>query len=395
MEELIKFIENNFDNGNSLVQLKNLELLILYLKEHKILLKNLRNINTLIDKSIKLNNMLQKIVLLDDSEEIYKNDNISLLIDIYLDEKNDEILMQSKYKYNSDYYLYIKEISKYNLLTKEEEYDLATRIKNGDTVAREKLINSNLKLVVKIALTFKHNEHNIMDLIGYGNEGLIKAVEKYDCEKYTRFSTYAGIVIRRKINRSIQNNSKSIRFPIHLCEKLPKINQFIESYNIKYNQDPSYELIAKEFNMKPETVKSGLETKEPISFYLSIMNDDDETNKIIDIVGEENNIEDRITEKEIIKYIINTDILNDEEKKVLIYRYGLIDNKCKTQPIIGRIMGKKRQRIDQIEKKALLKLRFSPFIQGYYDKNTDKYKIDISNYSDQKILRLCKEIENC
>jgi len=255
--------------------------------------------------------------------------------------------------------MYLREIGKIPLLTPRQERELARRAQMGDKKAREKLIVSNLRLVVSIAKRYMGRGLSFLDLIQEGNIGLLKAVEKFDWRKGYKFSTYATWWIRQAITRAIADQARTIRIPVHMVETINKVNKLRREYYQKYGEEPSIEELAKMIGKPPEKVKEILEaSKETISLESPIGEDEDSS--IEDFVADESIPSPkkeamRMLMREELEKVLKT--LSPREAMVLRMRYGLLDGKPKTLEEVGQYFNVTRERIRQIEVKALRKLR--------------------------------------
>ena len=258
-----------------------------------------------------------------------------------------------------DVRMYLHDIGKVALLTFEEEKDLAIRIENGDQDARDKLIESNLRLVVSIAKKYVRRGLLFEDLVSEGNLGLMRAVEKFDYRKGYKFSTYATWWIKQGIQRAIADQGRTIRIPVHMHEKINKMVKAQRQLAQELGQDPTPEQIAKEINETPGQVRDMLRIAlEPISLETPI-GDEDESNIGDFIQDDENNSPLEYSRKENLKIDVDEALqnLNEREAQVLIMRFGLDDNKPKTLEDVGKHFNVTRERIRQIEFKALRKLK--------------------------------------
>ncbi|ACM23218.1 MULTISPECIES: RNA polymerase sigma factor RpoD [Thermotoga] len=255
--------------------------------------------------------------------------------------------------------MYLKEIGKIPLLTPAQERELARRAQMGDKKAKEKLITSNLRLVVSIAKRYMGRGLSFQDLIQEGNIGLLKAVEKFDWRKGYKFSTYATWWIRQAITRAIADQARTIRIPVHMVETINKLNRLRREYYQKYGEEPSVEELAKMMGKPPEKIKEILEAaKETISLESPIGEDEDSS--IEDFVADESVPSPkkeamRMLMREELEKVLKT--LSPREAMVLRMRYGLLDGKPKTLEEVGQYFNVTRERIRQIEVKALRKLR--------------------------------------
>ena len=252
--------------------------------------------------------------------------------------------------------LYLSDIQKYRLLTKEEEQELFKRIREeNDDQARQLLILSNLRLVISTAKKLLGNGLPLIDLISEGNIGLIKAINKFDYDKGHRFSTYAVWWIKQSIKKAIINTGRDIRIPSYKYEQLTKVNKVITEYTNRHGEAPSIEYIAKEVELKETKVVLLLnEFQDVISLNETI----GDNIYLEDVIGEEASVEEEmIKEDQLIEMReLLEKILSDRERNILELRYGLYDNKIHTLKEIGEILNITRERVRQIEKKAIIKL---------------------------------------
>ncbi len=255
--------------------------------------------------------------------------------------------------------LYLKEIGRIPLLSPSEERRLARKAANGDERAKQKLCTSNLRLVVSIAKKYMGRGLSFLDLIQEGNIGLLKAVDKFDWKKGYKFSTYATWWIRQAITRAIADQARTIRVPVHMVETINKLNKIIRDYMQKHGSYPTVEDLAVLMEKSREKIAEILKAaRETISLESTVGNDDEST--IGDFVEDSNVLspEDAASQMmlhEQIEKVLNT--LNSREAMVLKMRYGLIDGKAKTLEEVGQYFNVTRERIRQIEVKALRKLR--------------------------------------
>lgn len=255
--------------------------------------------------------------------------------------------------------MYLKEIGGYALLTKEEEESLANAIAAGDQEAKQQLIKHNLRLVVSIAKPYIGRGMSFSDLIQEGNLGLIKAVDKYDVSRGFRFSTYATWWIKQSISRAIKEQARSIRIPAHIIEFMSNIKKAERDFQQKYDRDPKAEEIAAILNVDVKKVKNAYASMQDATS-LDIMVGDEEDTTIGSFVEDESvaldfsAIEDEDRDK-AIQQVLQT--LNDRERKIIIYRFGLQGNRAMTLEEIGKSMQLSKERIRQLEVKALEKLR--------------------------------------
>ena len=255
--------------------------------------------------------------------------------------------------------LYLREIGQVKLLTTDEEIELAARIKKGDKKAREQMIKANLRLVVKIARDYEGIGLPLLDLISEGNIGLMKAVERFDPAKGGKLSTYGSWWIKQSIKRALANQSKTIRLPVHLVDKISKMRRTAMKLQEMLGHEPSDEELADEMGMTAARVRQMRQAAvRPASLDAPI--GDDDSNNFSDVVQDENatspydNLEDKTVTgmlQDMVKH------LNDREATILRYRFGLDGGTEKTLEEVGVKFGVTRERVRQIQNLALRKLR--------------------------------------
>ncbi len=255
--------------------------------------------------------------------------------------------------------MYFKEIGKVPLLTAEEERELAIRIEQGDEEAKKKLCESNLRLVVSIARRYLNRGLSFLDLIQEGNLGLIKAVEKFDYTKGYKFSTYATWWIRQAITRSIADQARTIRIPVHMVETINKLIRISRQLLQEYGREPTSEEIAEEMGITVEKVREIKKiSQDPVSLETPIGEEED--SHLGDFIPDEDipSPVDAAAYSMLQKQLREVlDTLSEREKKVLILRFGLDDGRPRTLEEVGKEFNVTRERIRQIEAKALRKLR--------------------------------------
>ena len=255
--------------------------------------------------------------------------------------------------------LYLREISQVPLLTPKEEVKLAAQIKRGNKKAREQMIKANLRLVVKIAHDFGSYGLPLLDLISEGNIGLMKAVERFDPKKGGKLSTYASWWIKQSIKRALANQSKTIRLPVHLVDKIGKIRRVAAQMTEELGREPTNEELAEELGL-PVSKVSHLKTVaiRPASLDAKINADDDTA--FGDLVSDDR-AEDpfaALRDKDLRDEVGDLlDALDARERKIIAYRFGLGGGRERTLEEVGRKFGVTRERIRQLQNIALLKMR--------------------------------------
>jgi RNA polymerase primary sigma factor len=252
---------------------------------------------------------------------------------------------------------YLYKIRNDRLLTADEEKDLSKRILKGDKIARKNLINSNLRLVVKIARGYLTHDMDLLDLIQEGNLGLIKAAEKFDFRKNVRFSTYASFWIKQSIARALSNKSRMIRFPHRKEEKLRKISKASQKFSKLNGRTPNAEELSSETKIEKQEIRSILRLPERV---LSIESATEGDNYSLQGILQDSKYDpDFIVMRKYLREKTSEmlQILTEKERKVLLYRYSFINGKKYTLKNIGETLGISPETVRQIEMKALKKIR--------------------------------------
>ena len=296
---------------------------------------------------------------IDDDELLPALDELEEIDEVTEEEIAEADSMVDSYSTDDPVRMYLKEIGKVSLLTQEEEIELAVRMSQGDEEAKRRMAEANLRLVVSIAKRYVGRGMLFLDLIQEGNLGLIKAVEKFDYTKGYKFSTYATWWIRQAITRAIADQARTIRIPVHMVETINKVIRVSRQLLQELGHDPSAEEIAAEMNIPVEKVRDILKiAQEPVSLETPIGEEED--SHLGDFIPDEDASEPSEAAsfsllKEQLMSVLAT--LTPREEKVLRLRFGLDDGRARTLEEVGREFNVTRERIRQIEAKALRKLR--------------------------------------
>lgn len=269
---------------------------------------------------------------------------------------------QAGYKQEEDpLSIYLKSLSKYPLLTAEEERTLSRQAKQGSELARKRMVQSNLRLVVNIAKRFNNKGMPLHDLIQEGNVGLIKAVDKFDGEKGFRFSTYATWWVRQSIQRALQDKGHLIRVPVHMSETAAKVARATKDYLVKEGRRPSTEELAKILSIEPEKLtRVMVSLNEPLSLDTTAgSNGDDDFDLGSQLADEKNLSPEEKTSINLCKQDVSTLLnkLSTRERDVISMRYGLNRDHPLTAGEVGRLLDLTEERVRQIEHKTMKKLR--------------------------------------
>ncbi len=281
--------------------------------------------------------------VVDGEEEIVLDDQV------YLDDIADDSVR-----------LYLREIGKIPLLTSEQELALAQRVVAGDKLAKDQMAEANMRLVVSIAKRYVGRGLDLLDLIQEGNTGLLRAVEKFDPDKGFKFSTYATWWIRQAITRAIADQARTIRIPVHMVETINKLLRTQRRLTQEFNREPTNEEIAKEMEIEVDKVEHIMKIKQDISSLDASVRDDEEDSVLGDFIEDEDTVSPEESAagqllKEQVKGLLGS--LTEREQKILKLRFGLEDGKSHTLEEVGQEFSVTRERIRQIEAKALAKLR--------------------------------------
>ncbi len=260
---------------------------------------------------------------------------------------------------DTGFQLYLREIAQFPLLTVADEIKLARKIKRGDQEARSLMVRSNLRLVVKIARDYSNYGLPLLDLISEGNIGLMKAVERFDPKKGGKLSTYAAWWIKQSIKRALANQSKTIRLPVHLVDKIAKIRRVSTQMTEELGREPSDDELAEEIGLsaaKVTALKSA--AIRPTSLDQPI--GDDDSTQFGDLVGDSEAQDpfEMLRDKDLRDEVGDLlDVLDDRERRIINARFGLDGKKPKTLEEVGEKFGVTRERIRQLQNIALTKLR--------------------------------------
>ena len=302
---------------------------------------------------------------LDDLYNLFSENNISIVSEDEAGESGGEKLLlddntlTKDLTINDPVRMYLKEIGQIKLLSMEEELELADLILEGDEQAKNRLAEANLRLVVSIAKRYVGRGMLFLDLIQEGNIGLMKAVDKFDVSKGYKFSTYATWWIRQAITRAIADQARTIRVPVHMVETINKLARIQRQLTLELNREPTEDELAKKMGISVDKIREIYKiSQEPVSLETPIGEEDD--SHLGDFIKDERNVSpEEYATNEMLKDEIADVLLTltEREEKVIKLRFGLEDGKSRTLEEVGQMFGVTRERIRQIEAKALRKLR--------------------------------------
>lgn len=295
------------------------------------------------------------IEIVDDSvaDDVLNDNDLNMSDDLEITLSTEGIAIDDPVK------IYLKEIGRVPLLSPDEETELAKRMAEGDSYAKKRLSEANLRLVVSIAKKYVGRGMQFLDLIQEGNLGLLKAVEKFDYTKGFKFSTYATWWIRQAITRAIADQARTIRIPVHMVETITKVKKVSSQLLHETGHDPSAEEIADKLEMPAERVREIMRiAQDPVSLETPIGEEED--SHLGDFIPDDDapapaDAASLMLLKEQLNEVLST--LTDREAKVLRLRFGLEDGRSRTLEEVGKEFDVTRERIRQIEAKALRKLR--------------------------------------
>lgn len=369
IEKILEFVEKQFrTDGTSHGQYDNCVRLSSFIKNNNIVIGELEA-ERLLTESPKIVEMFKDLSLASVLVRINNLTNISTLVEAYCIKYNVEVTsdndlsLYGRFEGNDIdlFKLYLKEIGTYKLLTVEEEKALATKAKNGDEAARNKLVEHNLRLVVSVAKIYNGYGLAMSDLVQLGNEGLMRAAQKYDVDKGYRFTTYATWWIKQSITRGLADHSRTIRIPVHMHDIMLKIKKATANYiSEHFGETPSNEQLAQILNISVDKIEFARKNMETTISLSSPVGQDESGDTLGDMIEDERqSVEgdlENIYRKELVDELLNTPALTEKEKEIIKCRFGFYGEEL-TLEKVGKMYGVTRERVRQIEARALRKIR--------------------------------------
>ncbi len=399
IETLSEYINSNFEDDSKLsVNVDNLKKIVKFIKQYDVEGLTFEDAKTLIKNCPKLKQSILLVKKNKDLDTIFKNSEIKEFSVLYKNlvkvvnddlkdnksSKNELIESDIEEEYLEDYYdsennsamsndsigVYLKEIGNIPLLSTNEEKELLTKIANGDEESRKKFIEANLRLVVSIAKRYVGRGLHFLDLIQSGNIGLMKAVDKFDLSKGYKFSTYATWWIRQAITRSIADESRTVRIPVHTYERIRKMKRIQEIYYHTHQREATDSELASEMGLTELQIRELRKFAQDISS-LDVEIGEDKDLSVIDMLTDDSDLEndfiDNMMLEEFMKIFNNQLNITQREKEVMLQRVGYYDDKQKTLEEVGKQYGITRERIRQIESKVIRKAKYNPDLTRFRD----------------------------
>ena len=405
----LEYIEKNFKEGNDRLQILNLKGLINYLRQNTKSNIDLVEAEELLKRSSKLNKMISTIIKVDKNDSLLDNDIAFTLATSYANMNNIELSFEEE---NEEEYidydeeeamydrrsndldllkLYVGEFSDAKVLTTTEETELFKKLEENPNNKEiiDEIVYHNLRLVVCVARRYKNKGLPFADLIQDGNLGLLKAIERFDYKKGYRFSTYASWWIRQSITRSLADNGRNIRVPVHMCEYLTKMRKFMNKYLSTYGREPSYQELMTELNVSEERLKELILCEDTVSLNQTVPNSEGKEESELGEFIEEPRKDYGLFDDELIKedfkkaVFTSSSLKNERDKLVILYRFGFIDGRIYTLEEVGEMFHLTRERIRQIETKVIKSLRREKSIRAFGVQDESYYRYyDLKGRSD-------------